>query len=139
MSETGTGRALTAGAALEFQARPPITLAQLKAYAEASGDPNPIHQDEAIARRMGLPGVIAHGMLVAGMLAERSREAMRGSGMRLARFTVRFRAMTRLGDTLALGGSVKSADGQAACLELLARNQRGETVCSAQAEWVRAR
>ena len=32
-------------------------------YASASGDQNPIHQDEAFARSVGLPDVIAHGML----------------------------------------------------------------------------
>ncbi len=41
----------------------PLTRADLVAYAEASGDPNPIHQDESVARSVGLPGVIAHGML----------------------------------------------------------------------------
>lgn len=35
----------------------------LKRYANASGDQNPIHQDEAFARSVGLPDVIAHGML----------------------------------------------------------------------------
>lgn len=35
----------------------------LKAYADASGDQNPIHQDEAFAKSVGLPNVIAHGML----------------------------------------------------------------------------
>ncbi|TNM36377.1 acyl dehydratase [Nocardioides albidus] len=39
-----------------------ITRADLVAYAGASGDHNPIHQDEEIARAVGLPGVIAHGM-----------------------------------------------------------------------------
>lgn len=39
-----------------------ITRADLVAYAEASGDHNPIHQDEEIAVAVGLPGVIAHGM-----------------------------------------------------------------------------
>ncbi len=39
-----------------------ITRADLVAYAEASGDHNPIHQDEGIALAVGLPGVIAHGM-----------------------------------------------------------------------------
>ena len=39
-----------------------ITRADLVAYAEASGDHNPIHQDEDVARSVGLPGVIAHGM-----------------------------------------------------------------------------
>ena len=32
-------------------------------YANASGDKNPIHQDEAFAKSVGLPDVIAHGML----------------------------------------------------------------------------
>lgn len=35
----------------------------LKNYADASGDQNPIHQDEAFAKSVGLPDVIAHGML----------------------------------------------------------------------------
>ena len=39
-----------------------ITRADLVRYAEASGDHNPIHQDEDVARAVGLPGVIAHGM-----------------------------------------------------------------------------
>ncbi|KRA30870.1 MULTISPECIES: MaoC/PaaZ C-terminal domain-containing protein [unclassified Nocardioides] len=39
-----------------------ITRADLVAYAAASGDQNPIHQDEEIALAVGLPGVIAHGM-----------------------------------------------------------------------------
>ncbi|TMD40312.1 MAG: acyl dehydratase, partial [Chloroflexi bacterium] len=34
---------------------------QIAAYAEASGDHNPIHLDDGFARSVGLPGVIAHG------------------------------------------------------------------------------
>jgi acyl dehydratase len=40
-----------------------INRALLKQYADASGDQNPIHQDEAFAKSVGLPNVIAHGML----------------------------------------------------------------------------
>ncbi|WP_323793027.1 MaoC/PaaZ C-terminal domain-containing protein [Nocardioides sp.] len=51
-----------------------VTRADLTAYAIASGDHNPIHQDEDVARSVGLPGVIAHGMftlaLVGRYLAE---------------------------------------------------------------------
>ena len=46
-----------------------ITRADLVAYAEASGDQNPIHQDEAVARSVGLPGVIAHGMYTMALAA----------------------------------------------------------------------
>lgn len=44
-----------------------LTRADLVAYADAAGDPNPIHQDEDVARSVGLPGVIAHGMLTLGL------------------------------------------------------------------------
>jgi len=46
-----------------------VTRADLVAYAEASGDNNPIHQDEAVARSVGLPGVIAHGMYTMALAA----------------------------------------------------------------------
>ena len=43
-----------------------FTRADLVAYALASGDLNPIHQDESFAKSVGLPDVIAHGMLTMG-------------------------------------------------------------------------
>ena len=46
-----------------------ITRADLVRYAEASGDHNPIHQDDEIARSVGLPGVIAHGMYTMALAA----------------------------------------------------------------------
>jgi acyl dehydratase len=46
-----------------------ITRADLVRYAAASGDHNPIHQDEDVARRVGLPGVIAHGMYTMALAA----------------------------------------------------------------------
>ena len=46
-----------------------LTRADLVAYAAASGDHNPIHQDESVATAVGLPGVIAHGMLTMALAA----------------------------------------------------------------------
>lgn len=46
-----------------------VTRADLVAYAHASGDHNPIHQDEEVARSVGLPGVIAHGMYTMALAA----------------------------------------------------------------------
>ena len=46
-----------------------VTRADLVRYAEASGDHNPIHQDEEVARSVGLPGVIAHGMFTMALAA----------------------------------------------------------------------
>jgi acyl dehydratase len=53
-----------------------ITRADLVAYAAASGDHNPIHQDEAVARSVGLPGVIAHGMYTLALAARYVDEAL---------------------------------------------------------------
>jgi acyl dehydratase len=46
-----------------------VTREALVAYAAASGDHNPIHQDEEVARSVGLPGVIAHGMYTLALAA----------------------------------------------------------------------
>ena len=46
-----------------------ITRADLVRYAQASGDHTPIHQDESVARSVGLPGVIAHGMYTMALAA----------------------------------------------------------------------
>lgn len=59
---------LTVGADV-FEATFAVTRADLVAYADASGDQNPIHQDEAAALAAGLPGVIAHGMYTMGLAA----------------------------------------------------------------------
>ena len=47
-----------------------INRAMLKAYADASGDQNPIHQDEEFAVSVGLPNVIAHGMLTMALVGK---------------------------------------------------------------------
>ncbi|GFZ78339.1 MaoC/PaaZ C-terminal domain-containing protein [Nesterenkonia alkaliphila] len=43
-----------------------LSRADLIRYAAASGDHNPIHWNERFAQQVGLPGVIAHGMLTMG-------------------------------------------------------------------------
>ena len=67
----------------------PITRADLVAYAEASGDRNPIHQDEAVARSVGLPGVIAHGMYTLALAARYVDEEL-GEPGRVARIGAKF-------------------------------------------------
>lgn len=46
-----------------------VSRTDLVRYAAASGDHNPIHQDEDVARSVGLPGVIAHGMYTMALAA----------------------------------------------------------------------
>ena len=45
-----------------------LTRADLVRYAGASGDFNPIHWSDRVAGAVGLPGVIAHGMLTLGLV-----------------------------------------------------------------------
>jgi acyl dehydratase len=100
-----------------------FTREQIAAYAEASGDHNPIHLDDDFARSVGLPGVIAHGMLqmgIAGTVA--ASEA--GGGALLRRLHCRFAGMVVPGDTVTFSAERK-APGE---LELRAVNQRGEPV-----------
>jgi acyl dehydratase len=76
-----------------------FTREQIAAYAEASGDHNPIHLDDDFARSVGLPGVIAHGMLQMGIAATVAAEAA-GGPERLRRLVCRFAGMVVPGDSV---------------------------------------
>jgi acyl dehydratase len=56
-----------------------VNRALLKQYADASGDQNPIHQDEAFAKSVGLPDVIAHGMLTMALVGKYVTDLAGGS------------------------------------------------------------
>ncbi len=45
----------------------PLTRSDLVQYAGVAGDPNPIHWDDEVARSVGLPMAVAHGMLTMGV------------------------------------------------------------------------
>jgi acyl dehydratase len=57
-----------------------ITRGDLVRYAGASGDFNPIHWSDRVATSVGLPGVIAHGMLTLGLTARAVDEWAGGPG-----------------------------------------------------------
>jgi acyl dehydratase len=63
--------------------------ALLKAYADASGDQNPIHQNEEFAKAVGLPSVIAHGMLTMALVGKYVTDFAGGSGQ-VKEFSGRF-------------------------------------------------
>lgn len=100
-----------------------FTRDQINAYAEASGDINPIHLDEDFAKSVGLPGVIAHGLLQMGILAVVAAEAA-GGPQKLRRLLCRFAGMVEPGDTVTFSAE-RSGAGR---LELRAVNHRGEAV-----------
>lgn len=116
----------------------PIHQIQLTRYAGASGDFNPIHQDDAFAKTAGMGGVFAHGMLSMGFVAQSVTDWL-GVGT-VKTIGVRFAGLVRLGDVVACRGAVvakrPAKDGQEqnlVDLELWAENQRGEKVITGKA------
>jgi acyl dehydratase len=119
------------GAALRPLVKPPITREQLRAYAEASLDDNPIHLDDAVARQAGLDGVIAHGMITMAFFGELMHQTMSELGRgRLSELTCRFKAMTKPGDVVTVGGAVRASTPAGVDYDLEARNQRGEVTAT---------
>jgi 3-hydroxybutyryl-CoA dehydratase len=64
-----------------------------KRYAEASGDPNPIHIDPEFAKSVGLPGVILHGLYSMAQVARAHTEALGDGPRALKGLSVQFRGM----------------------------------------------
>ena len=100
-----------------------FTKEQIAAYAEASGDRNPIHLDDEFARTVGLPGIIAHGMLQMGLMATVAADAAGGPD-KLRRMSCRFAGIVVPGDTVTFTAE-QAGEGK---LELRAVNGRNEPV-----------
>ena len=121
------------GDELEERTTPPIDRDQLRKYAEASGDPNPIHLSDEAAAAAGLPGVIAHGMLTVATMGLLFSPYLEHGHVKT--FRSRFSGMVFLGDTLRVGGRVtevqETDEGRLHTFEVYAR--RGEdTVASGE-------
>jgi acyl dehydratase len=104
----------------------PISRLSLVKYCGASGDFNVIHWNERLARAVGLPDVIAHGMFTMAQ-AGRYVTDWAGPGATVAEFGVRFSATVVVPDddagaTIEIGGKVEAKlDGNRVALALTAR------------------
>ena len=102
--EKETGGPVRVGDVLPELVLAAIDRALLCRFAGASGDLNPIHVDIDFARRAGMPDVFAHGMLGMAWLGRlltgwRPQSCLRS-------FSVRFMALTHLGNKPVLRGQV---------------------------------
>lgn len=91
-----------------------VTRADLVRYAGASGDLNPIHWNERTALAVGLPGVIAHGMLTMALAAQFVADWAGGPGA-VRSFSTRFTRPVVVPDddegaSVELGATVKAVD-----------------------------
>jgi acyl dehydratase len=106
-----------------------ITQDDVRAYADASGDQNPLHQDDEVARAAGFPGIIAHGMFTMAHLAS-CVVRWSGEAAALARLRVQFRSAVYMGDTMVAGGRVRQLDPErrSAVLDVWVTVERDGTV-----------
>jgi len=81
----------------------------VKAYADASGDQNPLHQDDNFARSVGFPGIIAHGMFTMAHLTTTLTRWL-GDPAALKSIGVQFRAVVFMDETIEAGGTVTEVD-----------------------------
>jgi acyl dehydratase len=113
---------ITVGTALEEKVFY-LDRAMLKAYADASGDQNPIHQSEEFAKAVGLPNVIAHGMLTMALVGKYVTE-FAGSVEQVKEFSGRFmKPVVVPADQkvdLTVSGNIVAVDGNQITLELSA-------------------
>ena len=121
------------GDELEERTPPPINRDQLRLYAEASGDPNPIHLSDEAAEAAGLPGVIAHGMLTVATMGLLFSPYLEHGHVKT--FRSRFSGMVFVGDVLRVGGratGVEETDGgRLHTFEVYARREE-DTVASGE-------
>jgi acyl dehydratase len=114
-----------------------VTQPQIDAYAEVSGDHNPIHVNPEAARAVGLDGTIAHGMLSMAFLGQALTDWITTSNSRgawVARLRVRFQAMVKPGDALTCKGVLSAQEGDRQRVDLWIDNQRGERVITGDAD-----
>jgi acyl dehydratase len=106
-----------------------VTQEQVNAYAQASGDHNPIHVDPNFARSVGLPGTIAHGLLDMGVLTE-AVARWAGGYQQVASVACRFSKPLHPGETVTYTGRVVEIDEAVgvATVQLQAVSSSGERV-----------
>ena len=93
-----------------------LTRADLVNYAGVSGDLNPIHWDDDIAKQVGLDTAIAHGMLTMGLGGGYVSEWVGDPGA-VTEYNVRFTAIVPVpndgvGADIVFTGRVKALDGE---------------------------
>jgi len=86
-----------------------VTAEDVKAYADAGGDHNPLHQDDAVARAAGFPGVIAHGMFTMGHMAA-AVVRWAGDPAAILAISAQFREPVFIGERIEAGGRVRNVD-----------------------------
>ena len=112
-----------------------ITEADIKAFAELSGDKNPLHLDDAFARRSRFGRPVAHGVLVAGVISAVLGNVLPGPGAIYVSQTLKFLRPVFPGDTVTATVEVTAyrEDKGIVTLQTICTNQSGLTVVDGEA------
>ena len=112
-----------------------IEQADVDAFAEVTGDHNPVHVDEAFAQQTRFGRRIAHGMLTASLISSVLANKLPGAGSVYLGQTLQFVAPVFPGDTVTARVTVKEVreDKPIVKLETVCVNQRGDTVIRGEA------
>jgi acyl dehydratase len=105
-----------------------------KRYADASGDPNPIHTDPDFAKSAGLPGVILHGLWTMAQVARGSAGLAGGDPRALKRLSVQFRGMGFPEQEVTVSGTVKEVNGDRVVVDTVAEQGGNQIIRNAEAE-----
>ena len=107
----------------------------VRAFAELTGDRNPVHLDEEYAAQTRFGRRIAHGMLGASLISAVLANELPGRGTVYLSQTVKFTAPVFLGDTITARVVVKHVreDKPVVTLDTFCTNQRGERVVEGEA------
>ena len=103
-------------------------------YAGASGDFNPIHIDDELAKAVGLPRNILHGLYSMGLVAKANAAVADGDPRALKRLSVQMRGMGVPEQEIVVTGTVKSADGNRVVVDTVAAQGDTTLIKNAEAE-----
>jgi acyl dehydratase len=113
-----------------------LTRDSLVRYAGASGDFNPIHYRDDVAKSVGLPGVLAHGMLTMGLAVQPVVDWI-GDSAKVVDYQVRFTRPVVVdpsdGATLTVVATVGAVDGDIARIDLTVKFNDETVLGKAQA------
>jgi 3-hydroxybutyryl-CoA dehydratase len=112
-----------------------ITDEDIRAFAELTGDRNPVHLDEEYAAGTRFGRRIAHGMLGASLISTLLASELPGRGTVYLSQSLRFVAPVYPGDTVTARATVRRVRGDKpiATLETVCVNQRGELLIEGEA------
>ena len=115
-----------------------ITEANVKAFADLSGDVNPLHLDEEFAKRTRMEGRVVHGMVSASLLSTIVGYKLPGPGCLWLSQTLRFLHPVRIGDRVRARGSIVEliTAKQQARMEMICRVEKRNVIEGEALVWV---